>query len=183
MLIWEISLFRIFRLSKAITESRRVDSNRFPAHYEGAVCGCCELQRFANLPHLRRFLCSVLPTIAGQCIRVRVKLGSSGVSSPWITRRRRFLCTRCASRDGDGLPTTGRVTARRNSPPPTLHWRCPVDHRRHARVHGQNTPRPRLRATLTPGKSRWSGFRNTAPARRWRQASAGLGRSTRRASG
>src|SRR5215212_5099290 len=29
-----------------------------------------------------------LPTIAGYCVRVRVKLGSSGVGNSWITRRR-----------------------------------------------------------------------------------------------
>jgi hypothetical protein len=38
-------------------------------------------------------------------VRVRVKLGSSGVASPWMTRHR-FLCARCASRDKDGLPAT-----------------------------------------------------------------------------
>jgi hypothetical protein len=63
-----------------------------------------------------------LPTMAGCCVRVRVKLGSSGVSTPWITRSR-FLCkpnlplgysrlTRCAGRDGERLPATGRVHVR-----------------------------------------------------------------------
>ena len=30
------------------------------------------------------FLSPVLPTVAGHCVRVRVKLGSSGVRRPWI---------------------------------------------------------------------------------------------------
>jgi hypothetical protein len=34
------------------------------------------------------FLFPALPIIAGYCVRVRVKLGSSGVGNPWIARRR-----------------------------------------------------------------------------------------------
>jgi hypothetical protein len=43
-----------------------------------------------------------LPTIAGYCLWVRVKLCSSGVSTPWTTLRP-FLCTRCARSDKDGF--------------------------------------------------------------------------------
>jgi hypothetical protein len=31
---WDAVPFRLFGLSKPIVESRRADSNRFPAHYE-----------------------------------------------------------------------------------------------------------------------------------------------------
>src|SRR3712207_5675274 len=76
------------------------------------------------------YIAPVLPTIAGYCVRVRVKLGLRGVGSPWITRRR-FLCkpdlrpgysqlTRCTDGYGDPLPATGRVYARW-LPPPALH--------------------------------------------------------------
>ena len=39
---------RVFDLSTSRSESRRADSNRFPAHYECAVSGCWALQGFAN---------------------------------------------------------------------------------------------------------------------------------------
>jgi hypothetical protein len=39
---------RSSRLIYAGSESRRADSNRFPAHYECAVSGCSALQGFAN---------------------------------------------------------------------------------------------------------------------------------------
>src|SRR5215211_9355306 len=45
---WEPFSFRVFRLGKPIEESRRADSNRWPAHYECAVSRCRGLQRFAN---------------------------------------------------------------------------------------------------------------------------------------
>jgi hypothetical protein len=49
------------------------------------------LHRLANPAETTGFLFPVLPTIAGLCVRVRVKLGSTVVSTPWITRRR-FGC-------------------------------------------------------------------------------------------
>jgi hypothetical protein len=42
---------------------------------------CRGLQVFANSVFLRGFLFPVLPTVAGCCVRVRVKLGSSIVDS------------------------------------------------------------------------------------------------------
>jgi hypothetical protein len=42
---------------------------------------CRGLQVFANSVFLRGFLFPVLPTIAGYCVRVRVKLGSSTLDS------------------------------------------------------------------------------------------------------
>jgi hypothetical protein len=52
-----------------------------PAHYECAVRRCWALHRIANHAYVSGSLSSLLPTIAGYCVRVRVKLGSSGVGS------------------------------------------------------------------------------------------------------
>jgi hypothetical protein len=77
-----------------------------------------------------------LPGIAGYCVRVRVKLRSSGVRSPWVTRRR-FLCrphprlrhsrpVRCVGRVGDRLPATRRVHVGRLPTPALYNWQCPL---------------------------------------------------------
>ena len=58
-------------------ESRRADSNRFPAHYECAVSGCPALLGFAYPAWAMGIPFPALPTIAGHCVRVRVKLGST----------------------------------------------------------------------------------------------------------
>ena len=44
--------------------------------YECAVSGCWALQGFANPAYLEGFPFPALPTVAGYCVRVRVKLGS-----------------------------------------------------------------------------------------------------------
>ncbi len=49
--------------------------------------------------------------LALRCTVLRSRWCQSGVRSSWITRRR-FLCARQASSNGDGLPATGRVHAR-----------------------------------------------------------------------
>jgi hypothetical protein len=77
-----------------------------------------------------------LPGIAGYCVRVRVKLRSSGVRSPWVTRRR-FLCrphprlrhsrpVRCVGRVGDRVPATRRVYVGRLPTPALYDWQCPL---------------------------------------------------------
>jgi hypothetical protein len=48
---------------------------------ECAVSSCWALHRIANHAYVSGSLFSLLPTIAGYCVRVRVKLGSSGVGS------------------------------------------------------------------------------------------------------
>ena len=53
-----------------------MDSNRCPAHYECAVMRCRNVQGIANPAILSGFSFPRLPTIAGYCVRVRVKLGS-----------------------------------------------------------------------------------------------------------
>jgi hypothetical protein len=47
--------------------------------YECAVSGCWALQRFANTAYVSGSLFPRLLGIAEHCVRVRVKLGSSGV--------------------------------------------------------------------------------------------------------
>ncbi len=86
---------------------------------------CCRgLLRAANPAYLGGFLFLSLLRVAPYCARGGVKVVSGEVRRQWITRRR-FLCNpdprlgyprlaRCAGRDGDGLPATGRVHARRS---------------------------------------------------------------------
>jgi hypothetical protein len=59
-----------------------------PAHYECAVRCCWVLLGFADSVFLRGFLFPVLPTIAGHCVRVRVKRGQECVdyTSPLALR-------------------------------------------------------------------------------------------------
>src|SRR5918994_5273217 len=72
-------------------ESRRADSNRFPAYYECAVRGCCVLQRFANSAYLGDFLYPGLARVASYCapggIRV-VSLSPFIRATPKHPRRR-----------------------------------------------------------------------------------------------
>jgi hypothetical protein len=79
------------------------------------------LQRCANPAGLKGFLFPVLPTIAGYCVRVRVKLGSSMVSKLWITRRQ--FPSRSMHKEGYGLTATGRLHARL-AQPPAPPWMC-----------------------------------------------------------
>ncbi len=74
------ALSHVLPAKQHFLESRRADSNRWPAHYECALRGCWVLLGFADSVFLRDFLFPVLPTIAGYCVRVRVK-------SAWIARR------------------------------------------------------------------------------------------------
>jgi hypothetical protein len=48
-------------------ESRRADSNRFPAHYEFAVTCCWTLQGFANPAYPKGFSFSTLLRVAPYC--------------------------------------------------------------------------------------------------------------------
>src|SRR5215203_3671066 len=69
-------------LSMSKVKSRGADSNLRLANYECAVWGCWALLGFAKPACLKGFQFCRLPTIAEYCVRVRVKLGSSGVSFP-----------------------------------------------------------------------------------------------------
>src|SRR5215216_4952590 len=73
----EAILPRSLSASAKSIEGRRADSKRFPAHYECAVSGCRGLHGLAIPAYVKGFLFPALPTIAGYCVRVRVKLGSA----------------------------------------------------------------------------------------------------------
>jgi hypothetical protein len=94
-----------FGLFMGNIESRRADSRTadLSSSYECAVIGCWALHGLSNPAQIKGYVFLVMPSIAGYCVRARVKLGSSGVGTPRVTRGW-FLCR--------PQPRLGRV------------WRC-----------------------------------------------------------
>ena len=71
--------FTFYLQIATLLESRRGDSNPWPAHYECAVRRFWTLHRLANPALTTGFLFPALPTIAGYCVRVRVKWDQQSV--------------------------------------------------------------------------------------------------------
>jgi hypothetical protein len=65
----DLDLYRLWRADERTRTAYPCSS------YECAVSGCCALHRLANTALLSGFLFPALLTIAGCCVRVRVKLG------------------------------------------------------------------------------------------------------------
>jgi hypothetical protein len=98
-------------LSMSKVKSRGADSNLRLANYECAVWGCWALLGFAKPACLKGFQFCRLPTIAEYCVRVRVKLESSGVSFPCAHEPTSPRFRRCAS-----IPPANRLDPRRSAP-------------------------------------------------------------------
>jgi hypothetical protein len=79
------TFLRVLQANKRADERTRT---AYPCSLRVIIQALQGFARGCKSPCLRGFLFPGLPTIAGYCMRVRVKLGSSGVKSPWITRRR-----------------------------------------------------------------------------------------------
>jgi hypothetical protein len=103
-------------------KSRRADSNRLPLLQLRVMHQA--LEGFAWSCNSRISKPLSFPWFAVCCTVLRSRWCQSGVRSSWITRRG-FLCNpdprlgyprlaRCAGRDEDGVPATGRVHARQS---------------------------------------------------------------------
>jgi hypothetical protein len=121
----ELRAFELLHVLPANRHKKRVDERTRTAFLlitsdaSGVGGG---LRRVANAAYLEGFLFSGLLHVAPYCAPGGVRVVSSVVSTPWISRGR-FHCARYVRRDGDGLPSTGRVHARLLTLP-ALQWKC-----------------------------------------------------------
>ena len=82
MMNWEPLLFRVFRLGKLLVESRRGNSNPWPAHYELGRVRCWSFLIGQKPSIYARSFDNLFPVVGRRFTRVVVKLSSRVLPQP-----------------------------------------------------------------------------------------------------